>query len=169
MQQTIHRVASSLTRAVEVIAGILVGIAVAVNLAQVVYRRLLGDPLEWSEEVMRYTMVWVAFLAGAAAVFRGEHMAAGILDGVGSRAVKLVLHYVILGAMGAFSLVLAWWGTIYGLNTGQVSPAAQIPMNYAYLAVGVGGILMSFKTLCLLLLPPNLDERSDELRPEDMV
>lgn len=168
MQHAVHRFALALARLAEVLGGALVGVAVIVNLAQVVFRRVLGDPLEWSEEVMRYTMVWVAFLAGAAAVYRGEHMAAGFFDHVASRIVRLVLHYVILLSIGAFSFVLAWWGTIYGLNTGQVSPAALIPMNYAYMAVGVGGILMVVKTLCLLVIPPDLSRRSDDLRPEDV-
>ncbi len=157
-----------LTRLIETAAAVLVGIAVTVNLAQVVYRRILGDPLEWSEEVMRYTMIWVAFLAGSAAVFRGEHMAAGFIGGIGGQLVKRVVHYVILLAIGAFSLVLAWWGTKYGLDTGQVSPAAQIPMNYAYLAVGVGGMLMTLKVLCLLVIPPGMNPNPGGIRPEDV-
>ena len=95
-------------------------------------------------------------------------MAASMIEGRGSEFLRRVVHYVILLSIGAFSFVLAWWGTIYGLNTGQVSPAAQIPMNYAYLSVGVGGILMLVKTICLLVLPPEMIPRSSDLKPEDV-
>ena len=94
MHQAVFRFAMGLTRLIETAAAVLVGIAVTVNLAQVVYRRILGDPLEWSEEVMRYTMIWVAFLAGSAAVFRGEHMAAGFIGGIGGQLVKRVVRVV---------------------------------------------------------------------------
>ena len=168
MHQQVFRFASTLSRLCEVVGGVLIGVAITVNLAQVLWRYILNDPLEWSEEVMRYTMAWVAFVVGASAVFRGEHMAAGMLGAISSSAFKLVLHYVILLVMLVFAFVLAWWGTRYGFDTGQVSPAAQIPMEVPYLSVGIGGILMVVKILCLLVLPPAMVPQPGELRPEDM-
>jgi TRAP-type C4-dicarboxylate transport system permease small subunit len=168
VHSAIFRFASGLSRSCEVAAGVLVGVAIVVNLAQVVWRYVLSDPLEWSEEVMRYTMAWVAFIAGAAGVFRGEHMAAGMLGGLASPIIKRVLHYVILLCMLAFAVVLAWWGTRYGLDTGQVSPASQIPMEIPYLSVGVGGILMTIKIICLLALPPAMVPQPGGMRPEDV-
>ena len=168
MNQFVLRFAGALTRVCEVFAALLVGGAIIVNLAQVLWRYVLNDPLEWSEEVMRYTMAWVAFIAGSAAIFRGEHMAAGMLGGIENRAVKLVLHYVILLCMLVFAGILAFFGTRYGLDTGQVSPASGIPMEIPYLSVGIGGILMTIKILCLLVLPPSLVPQTSGLRAEDM-
>jgi TRAP-type C4-dicarboxylate transport system permease small subunit len=168
VNQFVLRFAGSLARACEVFAALLVGVAIVVNLAQVLWRYVLNDPLEWSEEVMRYTMAWVAFIAGSAAVFRGEHMAAGMLGGIGSQIVKLALHYAILLVMLAFAAILAFFGTRYGLDTGQVSPASGIAMEVPYLSVGVGGILMTIKILCLLVLPPALVPQGGGIRPEDM-
>lgn len=168
MNQSVFRFANALTRICEVFAAVLIGLAVTVNLAQVLWRYILNDPLEWSEEVMRYTMAWVAFVAGAAAVFRGEHMAAGMLGGVDSELMRRVLHYVNLIVMLIFAVILAWWGTRYGLDTGQVSPAAQIPMELPYLSVGIGGILMVIKILCLLILPPSMVPQPSGIRPEDV-
>jgi TRAP-type C4-dicarboxylate transport system permease small subunit len=168
VNQFVLRFAGALARACEVFAGLLVGVAIIVNLAQVLWRYVLNDPLEWSEEVMRYTMAWVAFIAGSAAVFRGEHMAAGMLGGIENRFVKLVLHYVILLCMLIFAAILAFFGTRYGLDTGQVSPASGIPMEIPYLSVGIGGILMTVKILCLLVLPPALVPQGGGVRAEDM-
>jgi TRAP-type C4-dicarboxylate transport system permease small subunit len=152
--QFVLRFATALTRLCEVLAGLLVGAVVAINLAQVVSRYVINDPLEWSDEVMRYSMAWVMFIGSSAAIFRGEHMAAGILGPVENPLIKTLLHYVILLAMLTFAGILAFFGTRYGLDTGQVSPASGIPMEIPYLSVGVGGILMSIKILCLLVLPP---------------
>ena len=168
VNRLVLRFAGTLTRACEVAAALLVGVAIVVNLAQVLWRYVLNDPLEWSEEVMRYTMAWVAFIAGSAAVFRGEHMAAGMLGGIENPVVKLVLHYVILLCMLVFAAILAFFGTRYGLDTGQVSPASGIPMEIPYLSVGIGGILMTIKILCLLVLPPALTPQGGGMRAEDM-
>ena len=168
VNQLVLRFAGSLARTCEVLAALLVGVAIVVNLAQVFWRYVLNDPLEWSEEVMRYTMAWVAFVAGSAAVFRGEHMAAGMLGGIDSRVARLALHYAILLVMLAFAAILAFYGTRYGLDTGQVSPASGIPMEVPYLSVGIGGILMTIKILCLLVLPPSMVPQPGGPRPEDM-
>lgn len=167
-QQVVLRFATVLTQLCEVLAGLLVGGIVVVNLAQVVWRYLIDDPLEWSEEVMRYTMAWVMFIGSSAAIFRGEHMAAGILDSLQNPLFKTFLRYVILLAMLIFSGILAFFGTRYGLDTGQVSPASGIPMEVAYLSVGVGGILMCIKILCLLVLPPAMVARADRTNAGDV-
>lgn len=168
MHQQVIRFATALTRFCEVFAAVLVGAAIVINLAQVLWRYLLDDPLEWSEEVMRYTMAWVTFIAGSAAVFRGEHMAAGILGGIESVSIKTFLHYVILLCMLVFAGVLAFFGTRYGMDTGQVSPASGIPMEIPYLSVGIGGILMCIKILCLMVLPPEMVPQGGGMRPEDV-
>jgi hypothetical protein len=41
-------------------------------------------------------------------------------------------------------------------------------MEVPYLSVGVGGILMTIKILCLLVLPPALVPQGGGIRPEDM-
>jgi len=166
-QQYVLRFATALTRLCEVLAGLLVGVVVVINLAQVVFRYLINDPLEWSDEVMRYAMAWVMFIGSSAAIFRGEHMAAGVLGSVENPLIQTLLHYVILLAMLVFAGVLAFFGTRYGLDTGQVSPASGIPMEIPYLSVGIGGTLMCVKILCLMVLPPATAARAGETGARD--
>jgi TRAP-type C4-dicarboxylate transport system permease small subunit len=167
-QNIVLRFATRLTLFSEILAALLVGAVVVINLSQVFWRYLLNDPLEWSEEVMRYSMAWVMFIGSSAAILRSEHMAAGILGSLRHPLVKTFLHYAILLAMLTFAGVLAFFGTRYGLDTGQVSPAAGIPMEIAYLSVGVGGILMCIKILCLLVLPPKTVMQLAASRAEDI-
>lgn len=49
VNRLVLRFAGTLTRACEVAAALLVGVAIVVNLAQVLWRYVLNDPLEWSE------------------------------------------------------------------------------------------------------------------------
>ncbi|MBI1776698.1 MAG: TRAP transporter small permease [Proteobacteria bacterium] len=155
MTGTAYRFALWLTRACETIAAVLVLLVVVFNTAQVFFRYVVGDPLGWTEEAMRYSMVWVAFLGSSALVFRGEHPAIQIGRVVKSRVLAASIHYLGLAAIASFSAILVWKGLPVAIgNRSQTSPAAQIPMIYPYLAVGVGGSLMLIKVACLLVLPP---------------
>ena len=51
-----------------IIGGLMAAIAI-LTLAQVFWRYVLEQPLQWSEEVARYCFVWVTFL-GAATLMR---------------------------------------------------------------------------------------------------
>ena len=54
--------------------GWLLLISVVLNVLQVFTRYGLNDPLFWTEEMIRYTTVWLTFAGAAAASLYGDHM-----------------------------------------------------------------------------------------------
>lgn len=159
-----------LTKLLEAIGAVIIFLAVVLNVAQVVYRYFLVDPLSWTEEVMRYGMGWVTFLVAAAAVFRGEETTAGLFDNTKSELLRRALHIFKLACTAGFALVLVIYGLPFALGAArQLSSASQIPMIYAYLAIGTGGILMIVMCVGLLFLPEGTIRSSGEaIRPEDI-
>jgi TRAP-type C4-dicarboxylate transport system permease small subunit len=166
----LFRALLGVTKLLEAVGAIIILIAVILNVAQVVYRYFLVDPLSWTEEVMRYAMGWVTFLVAAAAVFRGEETTAGLFDNTKSVLLRRVLHIFKLACTAAFALVLVIYGFPFALGAArQLSSAAQIPMIYAYLSIGVGGALMIVMCIGLLFLPGDTIKSSGEaIRPEDI-
>lgn len=158
------------TRVLEAVGAAIILVAVVLNVAQVVFRYFLVDPLSWTEEVMRYGMGWVTFLVGAAAVFRGEETTAGVFDNAKSQLLRRVLHIVKLACTAGFALVLVIYGFPFALGAAkQLSSAAQIPMIWAYLSIGIGGALMMLMCVGLLFLPEGMIKSSGEaVRPEDI-
>ena len=60
---------------------------------------------------------------------------------------------VVLVAVLGFALALAWFGWPLALrNARQLSPSAQIPMVWPYIAVPVGGALMALYAAWLLVV-----------------
>lgn len=168
MRTRIVKLAHWITVSSESIAAVLLVAVVLMNLAQVTFRYVLNDPLSWTEESMRYATVWMVFLAGSAALFRGEHMVINVFAEVRSPRVQWALHIAVLGCIAAFSLLLVWKGVPVALrNARQLSPSMQIPMVWPYMAVGAGGALMLLKALALLMLPPQARaaEEDEENRP----
>jgi len=163
----IHRLILGLVHVTETIAAVLIGVVVLANAAQVFCRYVLVQPLSFTDETMRFSMVWVAFLAGSALVFRREHMAANLFDHPRLGALRRVMAMVVLTAILGFAVALTWFGWPLALrNARQLSPSAEIPMVWPYVAVPVGGALMALYAAWLLIVAGA--GRLDELAlPED--
>ncbi len=132
-----------------------------VNFLGVFYRYVLRDPIGWTEEGMRYAVVWATFLAASAALYRGEHMVMNLFESLAVAWLKWVLHILGLLAIAAFCIIVISEGLPLAIhNWKQVSPTMNIPMFWPYVAVSVGLILMLLKTIALLLLPPGYAAQS---------
>ena len=155
MNRSIQSLARALVRLTESAAAVLVFALVVVNLLQVVFRYVVASPLGWTEEFMRYAVVWVVFLASGAVLYRGEHMTIDILADFIPASWRRAQYILILVCVGAFCFILVWFGWPLAIrNATQVSPSARIPMIIPYSAVVVGGLLTLFKAFALALLPP---------------
>jgi C4-dicarboxylate transporter DctQ subunit len=104
--------------------------------------------LPWSEEVARYAMVWAVFIGASIAARTELHVG---VDAVVRLLPRGAMKYaVVLGGLCSviFCLALTCLGGVL-LNimwdTGQVSPALEMPMVWAYLSVPVGGALAALR------------------------
>lgn len=157
----LHRFCVVLTWTTETIAAVLLAFIVIVNFLGVFYRYGLRDPIGWTEEAMRYAVVWATFLAASAALYRGEHMVLNVFDNVALAWLRWTMHVVVLLCIAAFSLVVIWNGwPLAARNWAQVSPTMNLPMFWPYVAVTVGFGLMLLKTVALLLMPPGFAART---------
>jgi TRAP-type C4-dicarboxylate transport system permease small subunit len=69
-----QRVVGTLRRAREFVVMVLMAVLVVVVVASVIFRYVFLAPLSWSEEVGRYLMIWVGFLAASIAIQQGMHV-----------------------------------------------------------------------------------------------
>jgi C4-dicarboxylate transporter DctQ subunit len=99
-----------------------------------------------SEELARYMMVWTVFIGGAIGAKTGAHV--GLEAFVNLFPPKL--RRLATLASGVLSMGFCLFLAVYGvslakriINTGQRSPALEIPMGLVYAAVPVGALLMA--------------------------
>jgi TRAP-type C4-dicarboxylate transport system permease small subunit len=148
------RLGSGLSRIVEGIAAVLLLTVVAYNFLQVIFRYVVISPLGWTEEAMRYSIVWVAYLGSVAALFRGEHMAVDILTMLVPPRIGAALSRIVLACIGLFCLILVWEGFPMAVqDAAQLSPSSEMPMIWPHLSVAVGGLFMLVVVVCLFALP----------------
>ena len=111
---------------------------------QIVFRYVFNIPLGWSEEVARFSFVWVSFFGASALMRVREHINVTIFVDrfpprlrsgavLGANLCGLICIYFFL--IGGIALTTNEWG--------QLAPAMQIPMGWVYLVIPVSAGLMA--------------------------
>jgi len=77
--QLIRQIAHISQNALRIMIGAMVAILLAIMILQIIFRYGLNSSLIWAEEVCRYLLIWVSFLAAFAAYERGEIAAITVL------------------------------------------------------------------------------------------
>jgi C4-dicarboxylate transporter, DctQ subunit len=119
----------------------------------VVLRYVFLAPLGWAEEVSIYAMVWIVFIGASAVMRAGGHIAVDLLPLALSPPQRRCLQALALTLALCFFAVFCYYSLQHTLRTralGQVTPALLAPMWLAYLALPVGSLLMTIRTLQLL-------------------
>lgn len=110
---------------------------------QVVFRFVFKSPLYWTEELSRYSFVYIVFIGAAWAGRQEMHLGVDYftskLPGAFAKQLKIGLDALIL----VFSAVIVYAGAqVVPINFRQLSPALNIPMGAVYAAIPIGFLLM---------------------------
>lgn len=123
---------------------------------QVFYRYALNSSLVWSEEVVRFALLWGVMIGAGVATDRLAHIALDPLANTITSPRGRYLHAFVIGILTIIFCVVviyASWGYISRLWN-ITSPAAHIPMRYVFAALPVGCGLMIFFTIVHLIAGP---------------
>jgi TRAP-type transport system small permease protein len=124
-----------------IILSILISVVVFL---QVLFRYLLRQPLFWSEELPRYLLIWMSFLAAALAQKHDAHINITLCLAPLSTRARQVLKILTDAVILAFFWVLIYsGGLVTSITAHHRSTALQLPMGLVYAALPVGAILMS--------------------------
>lgn len=110
--------------------------------------RWFGSATVWAEELARYVMLYLMWVAASYAVKKNEHIRLTVLVEKITGKNRDKLELVILGAWLAFAIWLMVEGVfllqkIDAMN--QVSAAMRLPMVIPYASAPLGGFLMSVR------------------------
>jgi TRAP-type C4-dicarboxylate transport system permease small subunit len=131
-----------------VLIAVFMGLMVINVTWQVFSRYILGDPSSFTDELARYSMIWLG-LAGAAYVSgKNAHLAIDILPeklkGKKLLYLKIFIHLMVI----FFGAVIMVWGggnLVYITQVlQQKSATLQIPLSWVYGIIPVSGILVVY-------------------------
>ncbi len=127
-------------RGVEYAVAAIFAAMCAVGLLQVFNRFVLNRSLSWSEEFQIYCHVWIVFLAIPIAYRHGAHMSVEAFRSRLPRALARLFDFAIEILWVWFAVSLAWlaW-RVSEVAKLQSSPGLDLPMNWVYYSMVVGG------------------------------
>jgi len=137
-----------LSRVANIVLSILVGLMVLAVLLQVFYRYVLLSPLSWSEELARFTFVWITFLGGAMAL--GKHLHFGIDYMVNKFPPKFkeLLEVMTMGLILVFVVVLFFKGVaVAGAARDFKSAGLGMRMDLVYGVIPLSSLIMAYYTI----------------------
>ncbi|MDD2179752.1 TRAP transporter small permease [Acidovorax sp. D2M1] len=117
-------------------------LASALGMFQIVTRFVLEQPAEWTEVLIRFSLIWMVFLAIPAAFRQGAMVSVDVLYRWSPPRIKRVLDWVVALAALALIGIIIWYGWDYARRGGVQSMAGleSVSMFWAYLAMPVGGL-----------------------------
>jgi len=129
--------------------------AACLGMYQILSRFVFEQPAEWSEVLIRFTLIWMVFLGAPMAFRQGAMVCVDLAHRMAGPAGKRVLDALaalcalaVLGVMLWFGIEYAWRGrfqTISGLES--------FSMTWAYLAIPVGAVFSAVAVIGCLLDP----------------
>ena len=142
------------------VACLMLVIASALGMFQIITRFVLEQPAEWSEILIRLSLIWMVFMGIPAAFRQGAMVSVDVLYRWSPPKIRRVLDWVVCLAALLLIAVIIWWGWDYSLR-GRVQSMAgleSISMFWGYVAMPIGGMF------CVISIIGNLiDPQRNEL------
>ena len=137
----------------------MMALAASLGVFQIITRFVLETPAEWTEVLIRFSLIWMVFLGIPMAFRQGAMVSVDVLYRWSPPRIRRVLDAVVcLAALGLIA-VIVWWGWDYA-NRGKVQSMIgleDVSMFWAYLALPVGGLFSVIGILGNLLDPQRLE------------
>ncbi|MFO1324944.1 MAG: TRAP transporter small permease [Burkholderiales bacterium] len=129
--------------------------AACLGLYQILSRFVFQQPAEWSEVLIRFTLIWMVFMGAPVAFRQGAMVCVDLAHRMAGPAGKRALD--ILAALCALMVigVMLWFGGDYAYRGRfqTISGLESLSMTWAYLAIPVGAVFSAIAVVACLLDP----------------
>ena len=133
------------------IAAFLLAVLSITIFIQVLARYVFDFPLAWSEEVSRYSFIWLTMIAAPICIRQKANVGMDVLTRNLPERYALTLEAVSYALVMVLAAVLLVWGvSILNVVKMQRSPALDMPMSSIYAAIPIGGALMIIELSALV-------------------
>ena len=137
----------------------MLALSASLGMFQILMRFVLEQPAEWTEVLIRFSLIWMVFLAIPAAFRQGAMVSVDVLYRWSPPALRRVLDWVVALAALALIGIVIWYGWDYAQRGGVQSMAGleSVSMFWAYLAMPVGGVLCAVGIIGNLIDPLRME------------
>ena len=134
-------------------------ISSSLGMFQILMRFVFEQPAEWTEVLIRFSLIWMVFLGIPSAFRQGAMVSVDVLHRWAPPRMKRVLDWVVALAALTLIAIVIWWGWDYTQRGGVQSMAGleSVSMFWAYLAMPVGGLFCVVSIIGNLIDPRRME------------
>ena len=120
----------------------MMALAVTLGLFQVIMRFVLEIPAEWTEVLIRFSLIWMVFMGIPYAFRVGAMVSVDMLARLVGPLGKRILSFCTSVAALTLAITIIWWGWDYATRGRMQSVLGLegVTMFWAYLALPVGSL-----------------------------
>ena len=134
------------------VAGALLLAVLGLVVFQVVSRYVFSTPFVWSEELARFALLWLTFVASGMVMARRLHVRVSVGDRLLGRRGRVVVEVFAALVVLVVCVLLVLTSPQFLTTAGRTaSPAAGIPMGWVYGSAVVGFVLMGVHGVAVLV------------------
>ncbi len=137
----------------------LMALAAGLGMFQIITRFVLERPAEWTEVLIRFSLIWMVFMGIPMAFRQGAMVSVDVLYRWSPPKLRRVLDWIVSLAALLLITIVIWWGWDYA-NRGKVQTVTgleDVSMFWAYLAMPVGGVFSILGIVGNLVDPQRLE------------
>lgn len=134
-------------------------VAACLGMFQIITRFVLQQPAEWTEVLIRFSLIWMVFLGIPAGFRLGSMVSVDLMHRKASPAFRRVLDALAAAVTLMLLAVIIWYGWDYA-QRGKVQTVIgleSLSMFWAYLALPVGAVCAVFGVIGNFLDPRRRD------------
>lgn len=128
----------------EVFIGLGLFIAACFIFIEVVLRAF-GSSISWSQELVRYLIIWITLIGSSVCIRNGAHVSIDILSELIKGKIKKGLALFIYLIAIFFSVLFTYYSMkylVFSFSGNQITPALGIPIYIVYISLPLSGLLM---------------------------
>ena len=150
---------SRMTQAATAGACAMMAVSAALAMFQILTRFVLAQPAEWTEILIRLSLIWMVFLGAPVAFRLGAMMSVDVLRRLAAPRWRRAIDWVVFVASLSLVLIIIVWGLDYALRSRVQSMAGleSISMIWGYIAMPIGGVFCIFALIGQMLDPKHLE------------
>jgi TRAP-type transport system small permease protein len=134
------------------VSVLLLGLVLGLMSAQVVARYLFRSPIAWSEELARFALIWLAFVAAGWVMAERGHLVVDLVSRRLSRRGRMLLDCAACAVVVVTCFLLLPAGAGFAWQMGGIrSSALGIPMSWWYFAPVTGLGLIALHSMALIV------------------
>ena len=141
--KAVEKIIDVIFKAVEWVIAFLAGLMTALVFLQIVNRAILNVSLTWSEEIVNYSMIWIAMLGACVLVRNNGHMAIdNFIKALKGPLRKVIMAVSVLLQVAFVIVMLLGIIEFFPVAAKQFSPVLRLDMAAIYSICFISGILM---------------------------